>query len=64
MAKVNAADLIGLNEEEVVNNLRRLGFYTRIVARDGKDFVHTAEANSHRFNLEITKNKVTGAFQG
>lgn len=57
-------NIIGLTEEAAVARCQSLGFKCRIVERDGKFFMGTADYRTDRIKINIRKNIVVKAIVG
>jgi hypothetical protein len=56
--------LIGSTETEAQNIAEELGFTTRVMRRDGENYIGTMDFRTNRINLEITDGKVTAQWIG
>lgn len=53
--------LIGMSESKAIETLKQAGFKGRIIMRDRKGMVHTADCRSDRADLAIENDTVVSA---
>jgi hypothetical protein len=63
-ADVIACQVVGMDEQSAKAYIKTKGFISRVVHRDGQDFIVTADYSTSRINLYVEKNKVFKAVVG
>lgn len=58
--RISTDELIGKNEDEVVNYLKNNGFVTRVLGREATVYAGTCDYRLDRYTLYINEGKVTG----
>lgn len=56
--------IIGRKSDEVLREIRDMGYDSRVASIDGEEFMLTMDLNLNRINLHIDKGIVIGSFIG